>query len=681
MKIKTKTGLLLTITLSITVILLFFSVFQSFTLNSRFKKQNDRILILLDEEREKIDLLENNIQKINTNNNEVRNILSLPSLILEQEDVGSDQEDPGNDNKNISFYNAIDYFTLHSDIVKNEILLDSLINSSDFNKFLNKNNLILKRKDSSTYTVKGNENTYFTISMDEPSQPRITVVNYSGERKIFLLNEIEQNNFDFLKYLDADFLKATNHYKNYLYLADKLDRLLNSSVLTDLLKRDNLELKGKEISDKGVSFSIVNRDMTFKTNILLDKMTLTFFIDKNEYISIDDLKKGILENLQISDIRTDEIRIVDDQKRKVESVLTDDAFQAYLEKNNFTVNMNPREDNDYFYYDLTGLNGELIGSFGVQKIIGDIYLLDSEDIMITSLKYFETDDHEQNIAEMEIPENISVIADKYSSDNSTTFVVIGSHENNADTIIIVHADGTTGKTTLVAVPRDLYYQDRKINDYYRSFGGPRFIEILSDITGLSISGYIAVDMYAFIDLINILGGIDVYLKSDLIDPTYMVRDNGKWSTLYYEKGMHHLNGIEALRITRSRHTSSDFGRTSRQQLVLQGIKDKMTELDITDLGTVLKLFQTLDKYMETNFTPVEMLGLFMKYKNTELVKKQGLSIFNVLYNTYTNIYKLEDKSKQYEDGFYRGYWILLPKNDDWNVIKWYIRTLIKGDEQ
>ena len=184
-------------------------------------------------------------------------------------------------------------------------------------------------------------------------------------------------------------------------------------------------------------------------------------------------------------------------------------------------------------------------------------------------------------------------------------------------------------------------------------------------------------MYAFIDLINILGGIDIYLESDLIDPTYMVRDNGEWSTLYYKKGTHHLNGIESLRIARSRHTSSDFGRTSRQQLVIQGIKDKMSGLDISDLGTFLKLFQTLENYLDTNFSAMEMLGLFMKYKDTEVNRKQGLSTFNVLYNTYTNIYKLKDKSKQYEDDFYRGYWILLPRKDDWNVIKWYIRSLIE----
>ena len=135
-----------------------------------------------------------------------------------------------------------------------------------------------------------------------------------------------------------------------------------------------------------------------------------------------------------------------------------------------------------------------------------------------------------------------------------------------------------------------------------------------------------------------------------------------------------------MRIARSRHTSSDFGRTSRQQLIIQGIKDRLAGFDITDLGTILQLFQTMDKYLNSNFSAVEMLSLFIKYRDTEIDRKQGLSVFNVLYNTYTNIYKLEDKSKQYEEDFYRGYWILLPRKDDWNVIKWYIRSLIEDNE-
>lgn len=193
---------------------------------------------------------------------------------------------------------------------------------------------------------------------------------------------------------------------------------------------------------------------------------------------------------------------------------------------------------------------------------------------------------------------------------------------------------------------------------------------------MKIAGYVGVDMYAFIDVINILGGIDVELKSDISDPTYKIRDNGIWKTLYYSKGKHHLNGLEALRIARSRHTSSDFGRSDRQQLILKGVKDKLNELNISDMDKVYSIFKTADRYLDTNISTMEMISIFMKYKNSDIEKKDGLSVFNVLYNTYSNIYNLKDKSRQFDDNFNRGAWILLPRNDDWNVIKWYINGLI-----
>ena len=53
-----------------------------------------------------------------------------------------------------------------------------------------------------------------------------------------------------------------------------------------------------------------------------------------------------------------------------------------------------------------------------------------------------------------------------------------------------------------------------------------------------------------------------------------IRDNGEWSTLNYPKGTYRLNGVEALRIARSRHGSNDFDRSHRQQLILEAFMNR-----------------------------------------------------------------------------------------------------------
>jgi len=184
-------------------------------------------------------------------------------------------------------------------------------------------------------------------------------------------------------------------------------------------------------------------------------------------------------------------------------------------------------------------------------------------------------------------------------------------------------------------------------------------------------------MYAFIDVINILGGIEIELEEDLIDPTYRVKEDGRWSTMYYPKGIHRLKGLEALRIARSRHTSSDLDRAERQQKILTAVKKRIEELGLANIGKLYKLIQTLLKYVDTNFTPFELVQFYNEFNNTRVDISNVLSTENVLYQTYSNLYLLnEEQQAIMDDSFDKGAWILLPKNQDWNLIRWYIREII-----
>jgi len=609
-------------------------------------------------------------------------MLSLPELDIYQSKENNESIVNEEVNDNLPFYNAVDYIKNYSKKIDMENTLYLLLNSSRISEVLTSIGLKIQKSGPSDYKLYRSEYLYLSIKAENLENPEIYIEGITGNTIKISLENIINDNTELLSYFNEEIPILDDHYSTYNLLKKEFTNLYKDSNFLKFLKIEKLEISEINAITSQIFYSIHNKDRSFSIKVYLDSIDLKYRIENKYFNNYSNFYTSLKQFLLEADKRTKEIKVVDIAKEKVESILASDSFLSYLNQNGLTVSLGPREDNDYFYYDMLTEGNKIIGSFAVQKIIGDIYLMDPDDIMISSLKYLERNENPVKDTESSIiiPDNLPQIIDNYSNTKSTTFVVIGSHENNADTIILVHADGISEKVTLIAVPRDLYYQEHKINDYYRTYGGEKFIEVLSDITGLSIKGYIAVDMYAFIDLINILGGIDIKLEADLIDPTYMVRDNGEWSTLYYNRGIHHLNGIESLRIARSRHTSSDFGRTSRQQLVIQGIKDKMALLDITDLGTILELFKTLENYLDTNFSSMEMLSLFIKYKDSDLNKKQGLSTFNILYNTYTNIYKLEDKSKQYEDDFYRGYWILLPKKDDWNVIKWYIQSLIEGKE-
>lgn len=70
-----------------------------------------------------------------------------------------------------------------------------------------------------------------------------------------------------------------------------------------------------------------------------------------------------------------------------------------------------------------------------------------------------------------------------------------------------------------------------------------------------------------------------------------------------------MDGEKALQYARSRHSSSDFARSLRQQQIIQAILEK---LKTNGLGNVNKLKQLYSDYSEmvtTNISLKEMLGI------------------------------------------------------------------------
>jgi len=102
----------------------------------------------------------------------------------------------------------------------------------------------------------------------------------------------------------------------------------------------------------------------------------------------------------------------------------------------------------------------------------------------------------------------------------------------------------------------------------------------SIILGIPIDYYAVVDMLGFVNLVDILGGVKVYLDQPLhmsISPP-----TEEEPTLVYdlEPGVNHLDGREALAFARTRRGGSDYQRMGRQRCVIAALMDQtgMSEL-------------------------------------------------------------------------------------------------------
>ncbi len=654
-----------------------YTIAGQITLRSRLAKSQAQMELFMGQTREELGYMNETQELIKQNAQQVRQYVNLPSLAFpERETRQGDGQDLSSSTSSfeIAAYDAVAFLKDYNRDLEYIKQFNQFLRSDEFTLFLQDSDLSLRKMgDFKRSLVDGSGREFFKIRFKgEDSQLSVESGIFGSSRDFsitqedmipYLKNQLEKQNLSLGIIADMN-IQLQNLYRNRDFRAD--------------LRKFELYLGTPAYSSENLRVPVLRKDNSVLAVLTTHTPGGVFRFQNRDFTDISSLKEGVLSFIQTEDLRT-EAEILDDLVLKeMETLLNDQAFQAHLEKNGYVYSSETREDNDYIYYDLNSPDGSRAGALALQKEFGEVYLMDRDDIPVSSLKTFAPD-HElvypfQNNQEKSFDESLPVPVQ-----GSETFLLIGSHEHNADTMIIVHFNSVTEEVSMLSVPRDLYYKGMKINSIYRNYGASRLISDLSAITGLNINKYMAIDMYAFIDMVNLMGGINVTLDEPLIDPTYKIRENGQWSTLYYSAGEHHLDGVAALRITRSRHTSSDFERAVRQQKVIAALRDSLSNISLGDISKIYDFMQIADKYLISNFSTAELVKYYLSYKDYKINGQNVLNTDNVLYATYTNLYRLseEDQEKALADpDFYKGGWIVLPKNNDWSAIRNYVRAVM-----
>ncbi|OGJ57495.1 hypothetical protein A2881_03555 [Candidatus Peribacteria bacterium RIFCSPHIGHO2_01_FULL_55_13] len=228
-----------------------------------------------------------------------------------------------------------------------------------------------------------------------------------------------------------------------------------------------------------------------------------------------------------------------------------------------------------------------------------------------------------------------------------------------DTLMVASIDPThTQSVVVVSLPRDLYFlaTDKmgkgRINSLYRDYKGylrgtgmetpAASKEAMRELSleigrtlGMEIHGVIKVDFEGFVDAVDVIGGIDVTVPEDIVDTEYPDENYG-YETFSLRSGPQHLDGATALKYVRSRHSSSDFSRSARQQQIIIAMAEKSkTEKLHRDVGAITELLSVMREHVETTFGIRELIalgGVADKIDRTRVVTMQ-LSDRNGLYNS------------------------------------------------
>lgn len=193
-----------------------------------------------------------------------------------------------------------------------------------------------------------------------------------------------------------------------------------------------------------------------------------------------------------------------------------------------------------------------------------------------------------------------------------------------DTIILASIDQKNKLVPMLSIPRD-YYVDvpdlgggMKINGVYEAgkykFNSLKGIEYLlteiENLTGMKIHYFVRIDFNGFKDIVDALGGVDIYVDEAIHDPYYPLDGTILYETFNLAAGQQTLDGDTALKYARSRKTTSDFDRSKRQQKLLFAIKNKaMTKSILLDPGKITNLYNAVSAHIETNLSIRQIIEL------------------------------------------------------------------------
>jgi len=185
--------------------------------------------------------------------------------------------------------------------------------------------------------------------------------------------------------------------------------------------------------------------------------------------------------------------------------------------------------------------------------------------------------------------------------------------SRTDAIALAIFDAENKSVRVASIPRDSRVQIPgrswdKINHAYVYGGIDLLKETVVNLTGMAVNYFVMVNYKSFPRIIDLIGGIDIYVDKQLKYTDY----SGKLF-INISKGQQHMDGKTALGYVRFRHDPlGDIGRVQRQQKFMDIVLSKLKSPAI--LPRIPALIDEVIAAVDTDLTPLEALKL-MQFAN------------------------------------------------------------------
>ena len=198
-----------------------------------------------------------------------------------------------------------------------------------------------------------------------------------------------------------------------------------------------------------------------------------------------------------------------------------------------------------------------------------------------------------------------------------------------DIMIVVTVDAEAKSAGMLSIPRDLWvtvpgFGEHKINTAHfigdlegYPGGGPALAKkSVRNLLGIPINYYVRVNFTGFERLIDAIGGITVDVEKPIDDDKYPDGNYG-YTEVHIPAGIQHMDGKTALQYARSRHGTSDYDRSRRQQKLLMAALDKVLSMDIS-IDRIPEILRIVGDSVQTDLNLSELTTLAGVTREIEL---------------------------------------------------------------
>lgn len=183
-----------------------------------------------------------------------------------------------------------------------------------------------------------------------------------------------------------------------------------------------------------------------------------------------------------------------------------------------------------------------------------------------------------------------------------------------DVMLLASFDPVKNDVAILSLPRDTRVKIPgnqgldKINHAYAYGGVPLAKKTVANLLMVPIHYYVLLNWQGFIDVIDIIGGIDYYVENDMD-----YEDPYADLSIHIEHGFQHMDGKKAGEYIRFRNDEmGDIGRVQRQQRFLKALASEM--FSIGNVVKVPTLINSVEKHLQTDMDFLTMVKAANSFK-------------------------------------------------------------------